>query len=174
VKAGEFRRIMGHWATGVSVVTAMGTDGPAGVTANALSSLSLDPPLALVCFDLSSRTLHAVRESERFCINILAAGQEDVSRMFATKRSHEEKFARIGYRDAHGVPVIDGCVAWLACVLESEFRRGDHVVAVGEVLAGGTNGDAAPLVFHRGVYTVLPALPAGPRRAPRAREPASG
>lgn len=74
----DFRRLMGFWATGVSVITAQGDEGPAGATANALSSLSLEPPLALVCFDLSSRTLAAVRESERFCINMLSAGQEDV------------------------------------------------------------------------------------------------
>jgi 3-hydroxy-9,10-secoandrosta-1,3,5(10)-triene-9,17-dione monooxygenase reductase component len=156
VEAADFRRLMGYWATGVSVITARAADGPAGVTANAVSSLSLDPPLALVCFDLSSRTLHAVRASERFCINMLAAGQEDVSRVFATKRSHVEKFAEITHRDAYDVPVIDGCVAWLACALESEFRRGDHIVAIGKVLAGDADSAAAPLVFHRGAYTTLP------------------
>src|SRR5580698_3812662 len=99
---------MRFWATGVSVITSEGSDGPAGVTANALSSLSLDPPLALVCFDLSSRTLHAVRESERFCVNMLAAGQEEISRLFATKQHHEEKFAQISHRLVEEVPVIGG------------------------------------------------------------------
>ena len=125
---------MGFWATGVSVITAQGDDGPAGATANALSSLSLEPPLALVCFDLSSRTLAAVRESERFGINMLSAGQEDVSRLFATKKSQEEKFAEIGHRLVHGVPVIDDCLAYLVCGLDSELRRGDHVIAIGQVL----------------------------------------
>ena len=74
-----FRRLMGHWATGVSVITAEGETGPAGATSNALTSLSLTPPLVLVCFNLSSRTLSAVRESERFCINMLASEQESVS-----------------------------------------------------------------------------------------------
>ena len=81
--AAEFRRLMGFWATGVSVISAQGGDGPAGGTANALTSLSEAPPLALACFDLSSRTLHAVRESGRFCINVLAAGQQEISRLFA-------------------------------------------------------------------------------------------
>jgi flavin reductase (DIM6/NTAB) family NADH-FMN oxidoreductase RutF len=143
---------MGFWATGVSVITAQGSDGPAGVTANALSSLSLDPLLVLVCFDLSSRTLHAVRGSERFCINMLAAGQEHVSRLFATKLSHEEKFGELAHRLEFGVPVIGGSLAWLACGLDSEFRRGDHVVAIGHVLGGGTNDDATPLLFYRGSY----------------------
>lgn len=163
VEAADFRRLMGYWATGVSVITAQATEGPAGVTANALSSLSLDPPLALVCFDLSSRTLHAVRESERFCINMLAAGQEDVSRLFATKRGHDEKFAEVGYRLEQGVPMLGGCLAWLVCSLDSELRRGDHVVAIGEVL-GGSSGDAAePLLYYRGAYLTLPAqeLPTG-------------
>jgi flavin reductase (DIM6/NTAB) family NADH-FMN oxidoreductase RutF len=148
---------MSFWATGVSVVTAQGGEGPAGVTANALSSLSLDPPLALVCFDLSSRTLHAVRESERFCINMLASGQEDISRLFATKKTHEEKFAEIGHRFELGVPVISGCLAWLVCELDSEFRRGDHVVAIGNVCGGATNNEATPLLYYRGSYSTLPA-----------------
>jgi flavin reductase (DIM6/NTAB) family NADH-FMN oxidoreductase RutF len=156
VDPARFRQVMGFWATGVSVVTALGDDGPAGNTANAISSLSLEPPLALVCFDLSSRTLQAVRRSELFCINMLAAGQEDVSRLFATKRSHEEKFGALDYRVEHGAPVIEGCVAWLVCGLDSEFERGDHVVAIGHILAGGTNDAAAPLLFHRGEYVSLP------------------
>jgi 3-hydroxy-9,10-secoandrosta-1,3,5(10)-triene-9,17-dione monooxygenase reductase component len=152
----DFRRLMGYWATGVSVVTAEGDDGPAGATANALTSLSLAPPLALVCFDLSSRTLSAVRESERFCINMLAAEQESVSRLFATKKSQEEKFAEVGYRLEHGAPVIEGTLAWLVCALDSELRRGDHVVAIGEVVAGGFDSDARPLLFYCASYLTVP------------------
>lgn len=154
--ASDFRRLMSFWATGVSVVTAQGGDGPAGITANALSSLSLKPPLALVCFDLSSRTLHAVRESERFCINMLAVGQEQVSSAFATKRPSEEKFAEVDYRLEDGVPVLNGCLAWLVCALESEFRRGDHVVAIGEVVAGESSAERAPLLYYRSAYMTLP------------------
>ena len=148
---------MGFWATGVSVVTAEAADGPAGATANAFTSLSLTPPLALVCFDTSSRTLHAVRQSERFCVNMLSAGQEDVSRRFATKLSQEEKFAATGYRLEHGAPVIDGCIAWLVCSLESEVQRGDHVVAIGEPIGGELDAGGEPLLFYRGVYLALPA-----------------
>jgi 3-hydroxy-9,10-secoandrosta-1,3,5(10)-triene-9,17-dione monooxygenase reductase component len=152
----DFRRLMGFWATGVSVITAQGDEGPAGATANALSSLSLEPPLALVCFDLSSRTLAAVRESERFCINMLSSGQEDVSRLFATKKSQEEKFAEIGHHLVKGVPVIDDCLAYLVCGLDSELRRGDHVIAIGQVLESGVDEDASPLLFYRAEYLRLP------------------
>jgi 3-hydroxy-9,10-secoandrosta-1,3,5(10)-triene-9,17-dione monooxygenase reductase component len=155
VDTADYRRVMGFWATGVSVITALSDAGPAGATANALTSLSLAPPLALVCFDLSSRTLHAVRESERFCINMLAEGQEDVSRLFATKKSQEEKFAAIDHRVEHGTPVIGGCLAWLVCTLDSELRRGDHVVAIGQVLDGGVDDTAGPLLFYRGSYRTV-------------------
>jgi 3-hydroxy-9,10-secoandrosta-1,3,5(10)-triene-9,17-dione monooxygenase reductase component len=156
MEAVDFRRLMGFWATGVSVITAQGDEGPAGATANALSSLSLDPPLALVCFDLSSRTLAAVRESERFCINMLSAGQEDVSRLFATKRSQEEKFADIEHHLVEGAPVIDNCLAYLVCELDSELRRGDHVIAIGKVLGSGVDDDSSPLIYYRSEYLRLP------------------
>jgi 3-hydroxy-9,10-secoandrosta-1,3,5(10)-triene-9,17-dione monooxygenase reductase component len=146
---------MAFWATGVSVVTARGTEGPAGATANALTSLSLEPPLVLVCFDTSSRTLGAVRESGHFAINVLALGQYGTSRLFATKLAQEEKFAESVHRLELGVPVLDGCIAWLVCSLESEFSRGDHVVAIGAVLTGGYNATAEPLVFFRGSYSGL-------------------
>jgi 3-hydroxy-9,10-secoandrosta-1,3,5(10)-triene-9,17-dione monooxygenase reductase component len=156
VEAVDFRCLMGFWATGVSVITAQGDEGPAGATANALSSLSLDPPLALVCFDQSSRTLAAVRESERFGINMLSSGQEDVSRLFATKKSQEEKFAEIDHHLVDGVPVIDGCLAYLVCALDSELRRGDHVIAIGQVLQSGVDEEASPLLFYRSEYLRLP------------------
>jgi 3-hydroxy-9,10-secoandrosta-1,3,5(10)-triene-9,17-dione monooxygenase reductase component len=152
----DFRRLMSFWATGVSVITSQGDEGPAGATANALSSLSLEPPLALVCFDLSSRTLAAVRESERFCINMLSAGQEEISRLFATKKSQEEKFAEIVHQLVHGVPVVDDCLAYVVCCLDSELRRGDHVIAIGQVLESGVDDSVAPLLFYRSEYLRLP------------------
>jgi 3-hydroxy-9,10-secoandrosta-1,3,5(10)-triene-9,17-dione monooxygenase reductase component len=152
---GDYRRLMGFWATGVSVITAEGSEGPAGATANALTSLSLEPPRALVCLDVSSRTLHAVRESERFCINILAGGQENVSRIFATKLSQEEKFASVACRAEQGAPVIERSLAWFVCALESELKQGDHVVAFGRVLDGGFDEEAEPLLFYRSAYLGL-------------------
>ena len=121
VDAQELRRLMSAWATGVTVITAEGTDGPAGATANALSSLSLEPPLVLVCFDLSSRTLSAVRESERFCINILAEAQESISRLFATKKSQEE----MDMRFRHGFTSEQRGIRYAS--FEEAMRQGDYV-----------------------------------------------
>ena len=150
-----FRQLMAFWATGVSIVTAQGADGPAGATANALTSLSLEPPLALVCFNLKSRTLRAVREAEKFCINMLGAGQEEISRLFASDKTPAEKFAELDYRMEHDTPVIEGCLAHLICSLDSELRRGDHVVAIGEVLSGMTDSTSSSLIFYRGAYQAI-------------------
>jgi 3-hydroxy-9,10-secoandrosta-1,3,5(10)-triene-9,17-dione monooxygenase reductase component len=155
MEAATYRRLMSLWPTGVSVVTARGHEGPAGATANALTSLSLDPPRALVCFDVSSRTLHAVRESERFAVNVLATGQEEIARVFATKASQEEKFGAVDCRDELGAPTIVGCVAWFVCALDSELKQGDHVVAFGRVLAGDFDEGAEPLVYYRSSYLPL-------------------
>ena len=152
MEGAAFRRLMGSWTTGVSVISAAGHDGAAGVTANALASLSLEPQLVLVCFDLTSRTLTAVREANRLCINMLAADQEEISRTFATKASHEEKFVEVSHRIEHGTPVLDGCLAWLVCDVASEFRQGDHVVVIGNVVDGAVDSEAEPLLYYRGAY----------------------
>src|SRR3712207_1754501 len=94
----RFRDTLGAFPTGVTVVTA---PGPAGLTTNAFSSLSLDPPLVLVCFDNGSRTLGAVRSSSRFAVNVLRAGQEELASVFASKRVAEEKFAEVTHTEAH-------------------------------------------------------------------------
>jgi 3-hydroxy-9,10-secoandrosta-1,3,5(10)-triene-9,17-dione monooxygenase reductase component len=151
----EFRRLMGFWATGVSVITARGSHGPAGATANALSSLSLDPPLVLACFDTSSRTLHAVRESQRFAINMLSIRQVTVAQMFATKRAQEDKFREVRHHLEHGAPVIEGSLAWVVCRLDAESTHGDHIVAIGGVLACELDPGAEPLLFYRGRYATL-------------------
>src|SRR3712207_1446827 len=102
---------MAQFATGVAVVT---TRGPAGLTTNAFSSLSLDPPLVLVCLDLESRTLAAVREHRLLAVNVLSSSQRDLAVRFAGKAAHEEKFHEVGWHEAHGAPVLDGVVAWFA------------------------------------------------------------
>ncbi|CAB4688879.1 MAG: flavin reductase [Actinobacteria bacterium] len=152
----DFRALLGRWGTGVSVITAQSSEGPAGGTVNAFTALSLEPPLVLVCFDLSSRTLHAVRESERFAVNILSAAQQETSRLFATKRPQSDKFFETPHRLEHGAPVLDGSLAWLVCSLDSELRRGDHVIAIGQVLDGGYDEHADPLLYYRGSYLQPP------------------
>ena len=150
----RFRDTMGHFATGVCVVTAMGADGPAGLTTNAVASLSLDPPLLLVCFDNESRTLPVVREARRFALNVLRAGQEDLAATFASKALPEEKFAAVTHTVDHGVPVLDDALAWLACDLLSLHPGGDHTIGVGAVTQMD-HGAGEPLVFYRGGYRGL-------------------
>src|SRR3954463_15593199 len=102
-----FRHVIGHFTTGVAVVTCQGPDGPAGLTTNAVTSLSLDPLLLLVCFDNGSRTLEAVRRSQRFAVNVLAAGSEELATVFASKRVAREKFEAVTHTIEHDVPVLD-------------------------------------------------------------------
>lgn len=148
----EYRRLMGFWATGVSVVTAHGPDGPYGATLNAFSSLSLDPPLLLVCFDHSARTLGAVRHARRFCVNILSAEQEEVSRRFVGKRPMEEKFAELAWSEVAGAPVLRDCLAVIVCDLAEEVEAGDHTIVIGSPVHLATDDDLHPLVFYRGGY----------------------
>src|SRR3712207_6418335 len=110
-----FRDTAGAFATGVTVVTAQGEHGPAGLTTNAFTSLSLDPALILVSLDNSSRTLPVVTEAGRFAVNILRRGQEDLAAVFASKRVQAEKFAEVTHSEAHGVPVLDDALAWIVC-----------------------------------------------------------
>ena len=151
IDARRFRDTVGTFATGVTVVTAAGADGPAGLTTNAFTSLSLDPPLVLVCFENGSRTLPVVRATGRFAVNILRAGQEDVAAIFASKRVAREKFAEVTHAEADGLPVLDGALAWLACDLVELLPGGDHTIGIGAVTAMDA-GEGEPLVFLRGAY----------------------
>ena len=139
---------MSRWTTGVAVVTSSDETGPRGATTNALTSLSLDPPLVLVALDRDSNTLQAVRASGRYCVNVLSAGQEAVARRFATKASGEEKLAGVPHELVDGVPVLGGVLAWLACELEQDLPGGDHAILVGRPLEAGGDQDAEPLVFY--------------------------
>ena len=111
VQARDFRDVLGAFPTGVTVVTARGASGPAGLTTNAFSSLSLDPPLVLVCFDNASRTLPVVQEAGRFAVNVLRAGQEELASVFASKRVQAEKFDAACHSEQGGVPVLDDALA---------------------------------------------------------------
>jgi flavin reductase (DIM6/NTAB) family NADH-FMN oxidoreductase RutF len=151
------REVMGHFATGVTVVTARGADGtPVGTTANAISSVSLRPPLLLACLAESSETLAAIRASGGFAINVLGKHQRDHSDRFAAKgadaRAHEVAF------DDHplGVPVLPDSLATVACELEAIHPAGDHEIVVGlaRSLARAEPG-TEPLLFYRGSYSEL-------------------
>ena len=153
-----FRDTIGRFPTGVAIVTSIGPDGPAGMTTNAVTSLSLDPLLIIVCFEARSRTLDVVRATRRFGVNVLRADDEALATVFASKRVGPEKFEALTdrrWRKEHGVPVLDRAVAWIACELRELLPGGDHEIGIGAVAGTGTGTgtDSDPLVFHRGRYT---------------------
>src|SRR5215203_797273 len=117
VRPDALRDAMADFPTGVTVVTAIGPAGPAGATANAVVSLSLEPPMMLACLDLGSRTLVAVEHAGAFGINVLAGDQGDVAGRFSTKVPHPEKWDGVGWTERAGTPMIAGSAIWLACEL---------------------------------------------------------
>lgn len=150
-----FREVFGRFATGVAVITSAGSAGAGGMTANALCSLSLDPLLALVCFENRARTLPIVRESRRFAVNLLAADQERLAGVFASKLPEAEKLDGVAHRLEQGMPVITGSLAWAVCDLRELIAGGDHTIAIGEVTALGL-GEGTPLLWFEGRYHTLP------------------
>jgi flavin reductase (DIM6/NTAB) family NADH-FMN oxidoreductase RutF len=150
----DLRHAMGHFATGVAVVTSVDADGePVGTTANAIASLSLHPPLVLVCFARASNTLRAVREHGAFAINVLADDHREVSARFARAGVWDDVAHR---RGATGAPRLHDVLASLECVVEERLPGGDHEIVVGRVLEVETSGAGrAPLVFYRGGYASL-------------------
>ena len=154
----EFRRVLGHFASGVTIVTTCDTDGrPTGLTASAFTSVSLDPPLILICVDHKSQTHAPLCERGRFAVNVLAADQEALSRKFATTRL--DKFDGVAHRMTElGVPVIEGALVQLECVTVSRHEAGDHTILVGRVEQ--TNAiEAQPLLYYRGQYVRLEGEP---------------
>ena len=148
------REVMGHFASGVTVVTAVTDDGPVGFTCQSFSSLSLDPPLVVFAPGRTSRTWPLLRDIGRFCINVLAEGQDAVSQDFA--RSGADRFAGVRWTpSAHGSPVLDDVVAWIDAELWAEYDGGDHTLAVARVLDLGAEPNRRPLLYHRGAYGLL-------------------
>jgi flavin reductase (DIM6/NTAB) family NADH-FMN oxidoreductase RutF len=157
VSSDDFRHAVGHFATGVTVVTSIGPDGePVGTTANAVSSLSLDPPLILVCFDRSSVTLEAIRSHGAFVVNVLSAPQQELSTNFA-RRGLAAVWDGVEHRPGPtGSPRLQGTLAALECTVEHSLPGGDHEIIVGRVRYAETSGDGgAPLLFWRGSYLSL-------------------
>jgi 3-hydroxy-9,10-secoandrosta-1,3,5(10)-triene-9,17-dione monooxygenase reductase component len=150
-----FREVFGRFATGVAVITGAGPSGSGGMTANALCSLSLDPLLALVCFENEARTLPIVRDSGRFGVNVLTARQQQLAGVFASKLPEHEKLDGVPHRIEHGVPLIEASLAWAACELRELIAGGDHTIAIGEVVAMGL-GEGEPLLWYSGRYHAVP------------------
>ena len=140
--------------TGVTIVSAAGPEGPAGATANAVCSLSIEPMLMLACLDRGSRTLLAVQAANRFGVSVLHSGQEEIARSFATKAPVADKWQGVEWADRDGIPAIADPLVWVACELRDVIAGGDHVIVTGEV-RGLEAGEGDPLVFHGGEYRPL-------------------
>lgn len=157
VSTDDFRRAMGHFVTGVTVVTTVDADGqPVGTTANAVSSLSLDPPLVLVCFDLDSQTLEAVRSHGAFAVNVLAAPQRHLSVNFARRGLAAAWDGVRHHRGPTSSPRLHGALAVIECTVEHRLPGGDHEIVIGRVRdLHISDSGAAPLVYWQGRYTTL-------------------
>lgn len=152
----DFRRGLSHFASGVTVVTTRDDAGrPAGLTASAFTSVSLTPPLILVCVAQNAQSYPTLRDSKGFAINILAGGQESISNRFASsKGTSAEKFEGIGHSPGTlGFPLIEGALAHLECSTVHAYPGGDHTIFVGQVEAVRTQDDSVePLLYYRGRY----------------------
>lgn len=151
----ELRRIMGHFATGVTVITTKDKGGsPNGLTANAFMSLSLDPPLVVISVDKGATCYACFEMQNGFTVNFLSEEQEDVSRRFATKGV--DKFADLHWRaGTNGAAIIDGALGYVECKIIECHDGGDHTIVVGEIVNAGASGER-PLLFFKGKYQRLP------------------
>jgi flavin reductase (DIM6/NTAB) family NADH-FMN oxidoreductase RutF len=152
--ARRFREAMSRLPTGVTVITALTGSGPAGLAANAVNSLSLEPPLMLACLDRGSRTLRALEAAGRFGVNVLGADHAGLAAGMALKVPVEEKWDGVGWSERDGIPLLDAAIVWIGCTLRDVISGGDHVIVTGDVI-GVAERDGAPLVFHEGTYRPL-------------------
>jgi flavin reductase (DIM6/NTAB) family NADH-FMN oxidoreductase RutF len=158
ISAQDFRAALGAFATGVTVVTTSGEEHAYGMTANAFSSVSLDPPLILVCVKWPSEGAEHIERNGRFAVNVLAAHQEPISRYFS---SRDRPRGRDAFRDvpsraeASGSPILEEVLAYMDCALHTIHEAGDHRIYIGQVLALDSHSDKAPLLFHGGGYRLL-------------------
>lgn len=151
----EFRDALGHFATGVAVISAFTPDGNTmGLTVNSFASVSLDPPLILWSLDKGSDRFGALMQVERFAVNILGQGEQELSRRLSRKGQsalQPEEF-RTG---AHGVPLLHHAAATFECNVHEKIEAGDHVIFIGRVLASSHNSHETPLLYYRGAYRAL-------------------
>jgi 3-hydroxy-9,10-secoandrosta-1,3,5(10)-triene-9,17-dione monooxygenase reductase component len=150
----EFRRVLGHWATGVAVVTSRRPDGqPCGLTVNSFASVSLEPLLVLVCIEREATSCACIEERGAFAVNVLGAERERLARRFAAW-DQPDKFDGVAFREeTTGSPVLEDALAWVDCRVWRTYDGGDHAIFVGEVVAGDAAAAAgAPLLYYRGGY----------------------
>lgn len=152
--AAQFRQLMGRFATGITVVTCRDGDGHLhGMTANSLTSVSLAPPLLLICVDHRASMRAPLLATGSFSVNVLEQHQEALSRRFAGK--HDDRFDGIGYTSgALGHPLLDGALAQAECVVDRVVEAGDHSIVIARVTAG-SSAEGRPLLYFRGGYATL-------------------
>jgi flavin reductase (DIM6/NTAB) family NADH-FMN oxidoreductase RutF len=150
----QFRQLLGHFATGVTVLTlATPKERPLGMTANSLSAVSLDPPLISVCVDRTAELHDVIVRAPEFVVNVLASPQEALARRFSDK--HEDRFDGVGYhRSPEGLILLDGVLAHVICERFAEYFGGDHTIILGRVVGGATT-EGRPLLYYRGGYAAL-------------------
>jgi flavin reductase (DIM6/NTAB) family NADH-FMN oxidoreductase RutF len=150
----EFRRILGHWSTGVAVVATLDAAGaPRGLTANAVASVSLEPPLVLACVERVADSHDAIEQAGFFAISILSADDESVARRFAGDGS--TKFDHLAWHAGPtGAPILDDALAWVDCHTHQLCDGGDHTIFIGAVVAGDAR-EGQPLLYYRGGYAGL-------------------
>src|SRR5579871_1117629 len=131
IGADQFRQVLGHLPTGVTVVTGNGPGGPVGMSANSVTSVSLEPPLILFCPARSSSTWPQIEASGRFCVNVFAAHHEEMSRRFSARGV--DRFAGVAWHPRAAGPALDDAVAWIECTIDAVHEAGDHLIVVGAV-----------------------------------------
>jgi flavin reductase (DIM6/NTAB) family NADH-FMN oxidoreductase RutF len=154
IEKNELRQVMGHFATGVTIITTLNKDGQLhGLTANAFTSVSLEPPLLLISVDKKAESWPAFEESKVFTVNILSDSQEALSRKFAV--SGGNKFEGVAYRiGANGAPILDGVLSYIECTLYAAYEGGDHSLYLGSIQQAEIR-EGKPLLFYRGGYRAL-------------------
>jgi 3-hydroxy-9,10-secoandrosta-1,3,5(10)-triene-9,17-dione monooxygenase reductase component len=146
-----YRTVLGHFATGVTIVTALDGGEPVGMACNSFTSVSLDPPLVLFCAAKGSMTWPRMQNAHNFAVNVLAEDGEAVCRVFATK--DVDRFAAVTHRrGATGAPILADALAYVDCETVAEHDAGDHVIVVGRVVELGYATEGTPLLFYRGGY----------------------
>jgi flavin reductase (DIM6/NTAB) family NADH-FMN oxidoreductase RutF len=152
IDSARYRQVLGHFPTGVTVITAAGESGPVGLSVGSFSSVSLDPPLVAFFAGKASTSYPAIEAAGHYCVNILGDDQEEHARVFAGRG--DDKFAGIGWRPsaATGAPVLEDVLAWIDCRIDAVHEAGDHWIVIGRVLDLEIGREGGPLVFFRGGF----------------------
>jgi 3-hydroxy-9,10-secoandrosta-1,3,5(10)-triene-9,17-dione monooxygenase reductase component len=154
VSASRFREVLGHFASGLTVVTAMDADGPVGFTCQAFMSLSLEPPLIALAPGKSSTTWPRIAPVGKFCVNVVSEDQEALARDFAVSGAEKaDKFSGVGWTPGPaGAPILEGALAWIGCELVQSHDAGDHELIVAAVTDASVDPSGRPLLFYRGGF----------------------